>query len=75
MKLIDNWQQAWKLHSVQMAIALIIANAAFGFIPALEGQLTPWVYALLNSLGGALVAVLRVLQQFKVSETQQGDIQ
>lgn len=75
MKLIHNWQQAWKLHSVQMAIALIIANAALGFIPALEGQLTPWVYALLNSLGGALVAVLRVLQQFTVSETQQGDIQ
>lgn len=75
MKLIDNWQQAWKLHSVQMAIALIITNAALGFIPSLEGQLTPWVYALLNSVGGALVAVLRVLQQFKVSETQQGDIQ
>lgn len=75
MKLIHNWQQAWKLHSVQMAIALIIANAALGFIPALEGQLTPWVYALLNSLGGALVAVLRVMQQFTVSETQQGNIQ
>lgn len=75
MKLIHNWPQAWKLHSVQMAIALIIVNAALGFIPSLEGQLTPWVYALLNSLGGALVAVLRVLQQFTMGETQQGDIQ
>lgn len=70
MKLIDNWQQAWKLHSVQMAIAIIVANAALGFIPALESHLTPWVYALLNSVGGAMVAVLRILQQFAVNDSQ-----
>lgn len=63
MKLIKNWQQAWKLHSVQMAVVLIVANALIGFLPALEGQITPWVYALLNSIGGALIAALRVIQQ------------
>lgn len=63
MKLIENWQQAWKLHSVQMAVVLIVANALIGFLPALEGQITPWVYALLNSIGGALIAALRVIQQ------------
>lgn len=68
MKLIENWQQAWKLHSVQMAVVLIVANALIGFLPALEGQITPWIYALLNSIGGALVAVLRVLQQTNVED-------
>ena len=68
MKLIQNWQQAWKLHSVQMAVVLIVANALIGFLPALEGQITPWIYALLNSIGGALVAVLRVLQQTNVED-------
>lgn len=66
MKLINNWQQAWKLHSVQMAVFLIIANALVGFLPVLEGQMSPWLYALLNSIGGVLVAVLRVVQQSNV---------
>lgn len=66
MKLINNWQQAWKLHSVQMAVFLIIANALVGFLPALEGQISPWVYALLNSVGGAIVAVLRIIQQTNI---------
>ena len=66
MKLINNWQQAWKLHSVQMAVFLIIANALVGFLPALEGQISPWLYALLNTIGGVLVAVLRVIQQSNI---------
>ncbi len=66
MGLIANWKQAWKMRSVQMAVLLIVANALVAFIPSLEGQIAPWVYALLNSIGGALVAVLRVLQQTNI---------
>lgn len=66
MKLIENWREAWQFHSVQMAVLLIVFNGLVAFLPALEGVVSPWVYAALNAAGGIAVGILRVLQQTSV---------
>lgn len=63
MKLITNWQKAWRMSSMQLS-ALIVALATLQtFMPELQAMLPPKVYAAL----GVAVMVARIIQQAKLS--------
>ncbi|EOW8432476.1 hypothetical protein ACET4C_03555 [Pseudomonas aeruginosa] len=64
MKLIDNCHCCWKLHSVQLAVAI----ALLGFLqatvlPMWEAQLSPTLYASINSVLAMLLFAARLIRQ------------
>lgn len=61
MKLIEDWRKAWRLASVRIAVLIIVLNAALALLPQLD--LSPTVFAILNSALGTLVAIARVIRQ------------
>lgn len=63
MNLIPQWTQLWKLYSVQIAAILVLLNAAATYWPALQGVVSPGVFATVNSLLGAAVILGRIIQQ------------
>lgn len=63
MKLIDDWKQSYRLNSVQLAAALVVANIAVCFLPLLQNNITPFAYAAANAVLGSLIIVLRLKSQ------------
>lgn len=61
MELINDWRKAWRMASVRIAVVIIVLNAALAILPSLD--LSPTVYAVLNSALGTLVAIARVVRQ------------
>jgi hypothetical protein len=63
MNLIPQWQQLWKMYSVQIAAILVALNAAATYWPALQGVVSPGVFATVNAFLGAAVIIGRVIKQ------------
>ena len=63
MKLIKNWPQAWKWWSVHGALTVAILSAVYGAAPALQGIISPTIYAWTMFALGLAIMLLRVLQQ------------
>lgn len=64
MKLIDNCHCCWKLHSVQLAIAIaLLGFAQATILPMWQAQLSPDSYALANSVLAILLFVARLMKQ------------
>lgn len=64
MALIDNFAQAHKLTSVQMAGLGIALSVADQVIPQLQSVLPPWAYAIVF----VLTAIARVVKQPSLSQ-------
>ncbi|QXM18758.1 hypothetical protein [Vibrio phage ST2-1pr] len=63
MKLIDNWKESGKFWSIQAAIALVVLNLIMALLSIYETYLPATLFATLNALGAAGVALLRILTQ------------
>lgn len=66
--LIKQWKQAYKLWSVQCALAIAAVNIILAALPALQDVMSVTVYAVVNAALAGAVAVLRVLSQVPVKE-------
>lgn len=66
--LINNWKQAYKLWSVQCALAIALVNVLLAALPSLQDYMTVTVYAVLNAVLAGGIAVLRVLSQVPVDQ-------
>ncbi|WP_207285209.1 hypothetical protein [Pseudomonas sp. FW300-N2A2] len=63
MNLIPQWQQLWKMYSVQLAGLLTLLNTAAYFWPSFQMFVGPELFAAVNGLLAAGVAVVRAIQQ------------
>ena len=64
MKLIEGWQTAYKLYSVQLGALIALLALVQGMVlPAFQAQLGPAVYAAANGGLAVLLAVARVISQ------------
>jgi hypothetical protein len=63
MSLIPEWRKAWKLTSVQLAVAVAVLNAAAAGWSLFQGAVDPLVFASVNMVLGIAVAVSRVVKQ------------
>jgi hypothetical protein len=63
MNLIPLWQQLWKMYSVQLAALLAALNTAAYFWPALQALVSPGLFASVNALLAAAIAVVRAIPQ------------
>jgi len=68
MKLIKEWRKAWKYTTVQTAVILGLANAAFFFLPQLSDLVSFPVYAGIMALGNVGIIVLRLVAQPKLNQ-------
>ncbi|MBO0165069.1 hypothetical protein J0692_22735 [Vibrio alginolyticus] len=66
--LINNWKQAYKLWSVQCALAIALVNVLLAVLPSLQDYMTVTIYAVLNAVLAGGIAVLRVLSQVPVDQ-------
>lgn len=64
MALIDNFAQAHKLTSVQLASLGVAISVADQVLPQLQSVLPPWAYAVVF----ALTAIARVVKQPSLSQ-------
>jgi hypothetical protein len=63
MNLIPQWQQLWKMYSVQLAGLLALLNAAAYFWPSFQALFSPELFSAVNSLIAAGIAVVRAIPQ------------
>lgn len=66
--LIENWKQAYKLWSVQCALAVALVNVLLAALPAIQDHMSVTVYAVVNAILAGGVAVLRVVSQVPVNQ-------
>lgn len=57
--MIENWKQFYRMHSVQLAAIVACVAGLEAYLPALEGSIPPWAYA----IASILVIVARVIRQ------------
>jgi hypothetical protein len=69
MKLIEGWEKAYKLSSVQLGTAAVVVAAADQWLPAVSAFLPPWLSGLLT----ALAIVARVIAQPKAAAEMKAD--
>lgn len=63
-KLIDKWRTAHTFYSVQLALAIaLLAGMQAEVLPALQSQLDPLTYALINALLSFALILSRVVHQ------------
>jgi hypothetical protein len=63
MNLIPQWTQLWKMYSVQLAAVLVALNTAAYMWPSFQALFSPEVFAAVNGLLAAGIAVVRAIQQ------------
>jgi len=63
MNLIPQWQQLWKMYSVQIAALLALLNSAAYIWPSLQALVSPELFASVNVFLAAAIAVARAIQQ------------
>lgn len=68
MSLIKQWREAWKLTSVQTAVILGLANAAFFLLPELPDFVTLPIYAAISAIGNVAIIILRLVAQPKIHQ-------
>lgn len=84
VKLIAQWQQAWRLYSVQFAAALMLAPEAIYQLVMALGQVLPALPAVVLeylppqlrvtlAVIGAVSITLRLIQQIKLKPTKEPD--
>lgn len=66
--LIENWKQAYKLWSVQCALAVALVNVLLAALPAIQDHMSVTVYAVVNAILAGGVAVLRVVSQVPMDQ-------
>lgn len=57
--MIENWKDAWRMHSVQVAAVIAAVAGLESFLPKLEGVIPSWAFAVLS----IAVVVARVIRQ------------
>jgi len=67
MNLIPQWQQLWKMYSVQLAGLLTLLNTAAYFWPALQAFVGPELFAAVNVLLAAAIGVVRAIPQSNIT--------
>lgn len=70
MNLIPQWTQLWKLYSVQLASLMALLNMAAFFWPSFQALVSPELFAAVNALLGAAIAVARAIQQPALTENK-----
>lgn len=65
MKLIDNWQQAWRFWSFRLAVIIPLVNAILYFLPKI-GVGPGWM-VVINAVIGVAIAFARVVKQKNIS--------
>ncbi|MCY1391428.1 hypothetical protein D3C76_966670 [compost metagenome] len=64
MKLIENWRQAWRFYSVQLAMLIaVLGLLQIEVLPLLREQMSPAVYAWLNVALALVLGIVRLVQQ------------
>jgi hypothetical protein len=64
MTLIEGWQTAYKLYSVQLAALIaLLALIQTQVLPAFQAQLEPSTYAAVNGLLAAVLGAARLIKQ------------
>lgn len=63
MNLIPQWQQLWKMYSVQLAGLLVALNAAAYIWPSFQALVSPELFAAMNGLIAAAIGVVRAIPQ------------
>lgn len=66
MNLIPQWQQLWKMYSVQLAGLLTLLNTAAYFWPGFQAFVGPELFAAVNGLLAAGIAVVRAIPQANI---------
>ncbi len=64
MTLIEGWQTAYKLYSVQLAaIIALLALVQMTVLPAFQAQMEVGTYAAVNGALAAILALVRLISQ------------
>lgn len=64
MTLIEGWQTAYKLYSVQLAALIaLLALIQTQVLPAFQAQLEPSTYAAVNGLLAVVLGAARLIKQ------------
>lgn len=63
MNLIQGWEKAYRLSSVQLGTAAVIVQAADQWLPAVSAYLPPWLSAVLT----AAAVIARLIAQPKLA--------
>ncbi len=64
MKLIEGWQTAYRLYSVQLsAMIALLALVQTVLLPAFQAQLSPEAYAGTNAALAIVLAMARLIRQ------------
>jgi len=69
MNLIPQWQQLWKMYSVQLTSLLVALNLAATYWPAFQTVLPAGVFTTVNSFLGVAVIISRIIQQPALTPT------
>jgi hypothetical protein len=69
MNLIPQWQQLWKMYSVQLAGLLALLNTVAYFWPSLQALVSPGLFAAVNGLLAAAIAIVRAIPQSNLTPT------
>jgi hypothetical protein len=72
MNLIPEWRQAWRMTSVQIAMATAVLNAAAAAWSVFQGAVSPLAFGIVNMALSVAVAVSRVVQQTKLQPPPPG---
>lgn len=67
MNLIPQWQQLWKMYSVQLAGLLTLLNTAAYFWPGFQAFVGPELFAAVNGLLAAAISVVRAIPQSNIT--------
>ncbi|WP_223518267.1 hypothetical protein [Pseudomonas sp. BF-R-21] len=68
MNLIQGWEKAYKLSSVQLGTAAVIVQAADQWLPAVSAFLPPWLSGVLT----AAAVIARLIAQPKLDVNRNG---
>ena len=65
MKLVEDWKEAYKWLSVNIAAIMATLNALQATVPQIQAFLTPTQVAYINAVLGVLVIWARLISQSK----------
>lgn len=68
MNLIQGWEKAYRLSSVQLGTAAVIVQAADQWLPAVSAFLPPWLSGVLT----AAAVIARLIAQPKLDVNRNG---
>ena len=77
MKLIDNWQRAWRLSSVRAAVLLLVLSLLQGLqadvLPLVQGLVKPEHWPWVSAAFATAIVVFRVLRQVAALDPTERD--